>query len=341
MHRELRWYWRDHDFPRLRLAERLRLERANAAVLERHLAAFDPDVVMWWAMGGMSLSLLEQVRRRAIPAVGVVGDNWMVYGPQVDQWMRVWRGRRRRFAATAERLVAVPARLELDRAARWTFNSRFTLDSARRAGWRLPDAAIIHPGIDTRLFQFSEPGQWRWRLLYCGRVEPRKGVASAIEALAELPEQSTLAVQGDGPSGHRLALQSLAGKLGVADRVEFRFSSHDDIPAAYAAADAVLFPVQWEEPWGLVPLEAMAVGRPVIASRAGGGAAEYLVDGENCLQFPPGNAMALADVLRRLAAAPELRADLLAAGRRTARRFTASAFHQTLERELERAAAGA
>ena len=57
-------------------------------------------------------------------------------------------------------------------------------------------------------------------------------------------------------------------------------------PAAYAAADAVLFPVSWEEPWGLVPLEAMAVGRPVLASRAGGGPAEYLRAGENCLHSP-------------------------------------------------------
>ena len=61
--------------------------------------------------------------------------------------------------------------------------------------------------------------------------------------------------------------------LGAKPRAELR-----DV---YAAADVVVFPVQWNEPWGLVPLEAMSVGRPVVASGTGG-SAEYLRDGENC-----------------------------------------------------------
>jgi len=62
--RELRWYWREHEWPRLGLRRRLALERANARALRRHLHEFQPEVVAWWAMGGMSLSLIEQVRRR-------------------------------------------------------------------------------------------------------------------------------------------------------------------------------------------------------------------------------------------------------------------------------------
>src|SRR5438067_10123275 len=61
--RQLRWYWRDHSWPRLSWLDRWRLERHNHAVLERHLRELRPDVVSWWAMGGMSLSLIEQVRR--------------------------------------------------------------------------------------------------------------------------------------------------------------------------------------------------------------------------------------------------------------------------------------
>src|SRR5438477_8484756 len=48
VNRELRWYWRDHAFPRHSLFARVRLERHNAHVLERHLAEFVPDVVAWW-----------------------------------------------------------------------------------------------------------------------------------------------------------------------------------------------------------------------------------------------------------------------------------------------------
>src|SRR5581483_9145419 len=55
--REHRWYWRDHRFPRTGPVERWRIERHNAAVFDRHLREFRPDVVSWWSMGGMSLGL--------------------------------------------------------------------------------------------------------------------------------------------------------------------------------------------------------------------------------------------------------------------------------------------
>ena len=63
-------------------------------------------------------------------------------------------------------------------------------------------------------------------------------------------------------------------------------SPRDRLPATFAEHDALLFPVRWEEPWGLVPLEAMAVGLLVVASGRGG-SAEYFEDGENCLLADP------------------------------------------------------
>src|SRR5947209_6511217 len=82
VHRTLRWYWdlEHYEFPQLTPAEVLRLERHNARELRRHLKAFRPDIVAWWSMGCMSLSLIEQVRRHGIPAVFVVHDDWLVYG---------------------------------------------------------------------------------------------------------------------------------------------------------------------------------------------------------------------------------------------------------------------
>ena len=111
---------------------------------------------------------------------------------------------------------------------------------------------------------------------------------------------------------------------------------HEQLAAVYGAADAILFPVEWDEPWGLVPLEAMAVGRPVLAT-ATGGSAEYLRDGDNCLSFAPGEAAELAAALRRLAAEPELRARLRKGGFATAARHTARAFNEKVEKIIERA----
>ncbi len=83
-HRELRSYWREHRFPRLGPRERVAHERHNAAVLARHLDEFRPDVVCWWPLGGISLGLFEQVRRAGVAAVGVVGDDWLAWGADVD-----------------------------------------------------------------------------------------------------------------------------------------------------------------------------------------------------------------------------------------------------------------
>ena len=101
VHRELRWYWRDHEFPRRSPRERLRLERNNAAVFDRHIANARPDVVAWWAMGRMSLSLLARGARHGLPAVAFVHDDWLIYGPVVDQWLRSFAGWRRPAGADA------------------------------------------------------------------------------------------------------------------------------------------------------------------------------------------------------------------------------------------------
>ena len=94
-----------------------------------------------------------------------------------------------------------------------------------------------------------------------------------------------------------------------------------------------LFPVRWDEPWGLVPLEAMARGRPVIATGRGG-SAEYLRDGENCLLFPAGEAGALAGAVERLAADAALRARLREGGLRTAPLHTERVLDEAVEHEL-------
>src|SRR4051794_13744631 len=83
VHRDLRWYWSNHEFPPRSLGEALGLERHNARVFAERLERFKPELVSWWPMGGLSLGLIEQARRRGLPALGVVYDDWMVYGPRV------------------------------------------------------------------------------------------------------------------------------------------------------------------------------------------------------------------------------------------------------------------
>ena len=322
--RELDWWWRDFAWPRFGLRARRRAERHNARVLERELRGV--DVVAWWAMGGMSLSLLDRVRAAGVPAVGVVGDAWMVYGPRVDAWQRLQR-----------RLGPLGRPADIAAGARWLFISDWVRERSREAAGDLPRAEVVRPGVDGR-FAERAPAAWAWRLACVGRVEPRKGVDVAIEALAQLPAEATLTVDGDAEPAYRAELEALAQRLGVAARVRFARSPSDRVAGAYAAADAVLFPVTWPEPWGLVPLEAMAVGRPVVATGTGG-SGEYLADGDNALVVAPGDAAALAAAVRRLAEDGALRERLRAGGRATASRYTAAAFEAAVVRALEEEAA--
>ena len=339
VHRELRWYWRDHEFPPLPARERLELERDNLETLDRHLREVEPDVVSWWAMGGMSMSLIEAVRRRGLPAVGFVHDEWLVYGPLVDAWQRLL-SRHLVPRRLVGRFTGVPARVDFGGAAQWAFVSEVTRRHALERGIRLERTTVAHSGVDRSLLRPAPMPPWRWRLLYVGRLDRRKGVETAIGVLLRLPEAS-LRILGAGQDRYVLRLKAIVAQYGLSDRVEFATPPRPQLPGEYADADAVLFPVLWEEPWGLVPLEAMATGTPVIATGTGG-SAEYLRDEENCLLFEPrDDSGALAAQVRRLAGDPALRERLREGGFATAERHDERRFLATAAALHEGAAAGA
>jgi glycosyltransferase involved in cell wall biosynthesis len=337
VHRDLRWYWRDHAFPRLGPRARLDLERHNAATFDRHVDDFRPDVVSWWAMGGMSLSLFERARRRHLPGVAFVFDVWLVYAPLVDAWIR-FATRPGVPADLLERATGLPTRFDPQASAHFVFASEDTRRASLERWPTIAGSEVAYGGIDRAFLDGSlPPGEWAWRLLYVGRIDPRKGIATAIRALAMLPEEATLRVVGGGDDAHLEQLHGLVAELGLGRRVSFDGSRpRDELAAVYAGADVLVFPVEWAEPWGLVPLEAMACTRPVVATGTGG-SAEYLRDGENCLLYPAGDPEALAERVRRLAADGALREKLCAGGLETARSHTDGAFHDRVEAVLARA----
>jgi glycogen synthase len=298
--RELEWYWRDHAWPRRSLPDRLRLERANARTLRRHLDEFRPDVVAWWAMGGMSLSLPSLVH---VPSAAFVLDDWLEYAPKEDQWRRMFT---KRFDVSA-----------IDH---WVFISEYTRKRAGELGYVFASSEVSQAGVGDEFLDPAPAQPWAWRLLYVGRIDERKGIDTAVRALEHLPPEATLDVVGSGDEDAERRLRALAD-----ERVRFRGAvPREQLPAVYASADAVLFPVRWREPWGVVPLEAMAVGRPVVATGRGG-SGEYLRDEENALLFDAEDPAALAAQIIRLASDAPLRERLRSAGLETARAHTAAA----------------
>jgi type III pantothenate kinase len=172
--------------------------------------------------------------------------------------------------------------------------------------------SIVPCGVDLHHFVPSPPRtDGRFRVLSLGRVVPRKGVDDVIRAIARVPD-SELVVAG-GPTAQALSLdpeigrlRRLAAELGVADRVRFVGRvDRDHVPQVIADCDVAVC-VPWYEPFGIVPVEVMACGRPVVVSSVGG-LTDTVADGRTGLVVPPRDPAALAGALRRLQRDPNLR----------------------------------
>jgi len=190
----------------------------------------------------------------------------------------------------------------------------------RRMGLPPGRASVIPCGVDTSLFQpVPVPARARPRLLVVGRIVERKGVGNAIEVLPKLPGVELVVAGGPerclvdaDPEVRRL--RGLARRLGVDDRVEFLGSvPRPELPALFCSADVVVA-VPWYEPFGIVPVEAMACGRPVVGS-AVGGLLDTVLPGVTGELVPPRRPDLLAPVLRDLLADPARRAAYGRAGR--------------------------
>jgi D-inositol-3-phosphate glycosyltransferase len=170
---------------------------------------------------------------------------------------------------------------------------------------------VVPSGVDVQRFSPDGPAaerSGRPRLLALGRLVPRKGFDTAIHALAAVSDAELL-IAGGGAAGEpdggaeARRLRALADRFGVADRVRLLGAVPEaDVPALLRSADLVVC-TPWYEPFGRVPVEAMACGVPVVAS-AVGGFLDTVVDGATGILVPPRRPDLLAAELRKLLAEP-------------------------------------
>jgi glycosyltransferase involved in cell wall biosynthesis len=190
---------------------------------------------------------------------------------------------------------------------------------------------VVPCGVDTKLFRPDGPveprtSQHRYRVAVVGRLVERKGIGNVVEALAGVPDTELVVVGGPAPEDRDRdpevrRLRRLAARHGVADRVDIRGRvERPDLPALLRSSDVVAC-VPWYEPFGIVPLEAMACGVPVVAS-AVGGLIDTVVDGGTGVHVPPREPARIAEALAALLPDLDRRRALGAAGvRRVQRRY--------------------
>ena len=208
---------------------------------------------------------------------------------------------------------------------------------------------VVPCGVNTTAFAPAPTGsRVRPRLVVVGRLVRRKGVEDAIRALVHIEAADLLIVGGPGvdelesdPEARRLA--ALAGDLGLSDRVGFAGRvPHAQLPAVLNTCEVVVA-VPWYEPFGIVPLEAMACGLPVVGT-AVGGLLDTVEHGVTGLLVPPGRPRDIADAVSALLADAPLRATMGRAGAIRAQgygwdaiaRRTELSYHRALESRRRR-----
>jgi len=189
------------------------------------------------------------------------------------------------------------------------------------------DYRIIPNGIDYARFATSPSSPVRSHdralgVLFVGRLEKRKGLEYLLNAWALVREtfpSARLRVVGGG--GARLDFYRMYAETRGWHEVEFAgYVSAEELVRSYQMSDVFCAPSTGQESFGIVLLEAMAAGRPIVASRIPG-YAEVLTDGREGLLVPPQDAPALAVALARLLADADLRRAMGERGRQTARLY--------------------
>jgi glycogen synthase len=345
----------------------------EAKIFRSVVNRFRPDVVYFWNLAGLSLWLPFAAHRSRCRLAFFLSDTNFVFW-RIGAWLRWWGqlghpvpstdaalgdGERRSAPSLPDTRAQIIAHTihaffgntflvqgwPVVRNQTCHFCSDFLRHTAIQNGIAVsPNSIVAHWGIEPD--QFPPTPRLRWpvrRLLYAGQLVPIKGVHTAITAFATVArepgfEDLTFTVAGGGMhADYERQLRALPAQLGVAGRVQFLGKvPRADLPRIYAAHDVLVFPSEWDEPFAITPLEAMASGLAVVGTTTGG-SGELFRDRETALTFRAGDAADGARALRELATNRELFAAISANGQRVVReKHTLDAMVDRIEKSLQK-----
>lgn len=326
------------------------IEAHNNATVREVIANYLPEMIYVWSLQGLSKSIIFTLRNTKIPTVYDIADDWLSEGIKEDPWLRWWccdkpgfgggimrasleaSGQRDKLSETIptrmmkgyERVPELwgkaaatvqPGSISAFHFDRLYFCSQALKMEAEQAGFRVGHAEVIYPGIPTEKF-FNEPkpvGNTPKKFLVVSRLSPQSGLMTVLQALKLARDHEVhacLSVYGRGQSEQMAQLRSYVIQQSLP--VEFLTVSNQqkDLAQVYRQHDGYIYCSEWDEPFAVAPLEAMASGIPVIAAKSGG-VRELLRAGENGWVYKQGEPLELASRIQEVQMQPALRAQIL------------------------------
>lgn len=324
--------------------------RHNIKVFQETITEFQPEVIYRWWLNWCTAAFVNYVHENA-PCPVVVSVGGALPATPDDLWFHFCRTPakgilRNLVKRTLVRLAGLwiptrPREIVYETA---VFPSRSVRDRCLNLeGWKVKYPVVIYSGVDMTKFSSRDPNAYRHppRFLFAARMDPEKDPLTflkAVKRLAQkgLPVRATLAgaTSVDPTESYARTVLRYAESLNGIVRVR-RNVPPEKMPDLFHDHEVFVFISSWEG-LSLALLEAMACGLAIIATSDCGGPDEFLLEGENSLLFPFGDADALAERMEQLIREPHLVAKLGQNAQYLARqRFTFDRYLDEIERLLE------
>jgi glycosyltransferase involved in cell wall biosynthesis len=311
------------------------------------LDEFQPDIVNWWNMEGLTKIILPIPAARHIPDVCCVDDTWLMseYGLYGENepllWFHSWRGGwgpsflrlllRRALARWEKRTQrqGIPTKPFPNRFRHVCYISEFMRLEHVKRGLVFASSEVIYGGVSPERFYIQRPPldkKGTLRFLYAGYIEAQRGLHTIIEALGLLPldlrERVQLSIAHSGPPQPTQYLEQIKARIeqiGLSSRVKFLGKiPHDDMPQVYRDHDILISANTRQEGLPMNMMEAMCAGCAVIATGSGGA-----IEIADLPIFPKDHPVALSRLIAKLVRDPELVSQIAERGQNVVlRKFT-------------------
>lgn len=290
-----------------------RVGRLNAQQFKQVALEFQPDLVFCWCLNRLGAGVVLEAETMGLPVYYTINDEHT----RQFRYTTSPRSLRQCARSMAEKLYSSSTFRNASQV-KMTVISQALKKNLLKLGAPVERANVLHQGVDLETFAYRpsqrQPGELL-RLLYVGQLSEVKGVHTLLRAVAQLPFPFRLSVVGTGVPDYLDQLKQLVKEHQLGDRVDFLGKlSREEVAKAYARHHVLVFSSEWDEPFGLTHLEAMASGCAVVSTTTGG-SSELIHHGNNALAYSAGNAKELALRLSELYGNETGRRELLRRGR--------------------------